>query len=71
MSKESIKPPFTTDNIFDPEIIHKNGQRKITIKGICLKQDNISFSSWECSKFIYCLKTRCMVKGFNHRFCVK
>ena len=42
MSKKSIKPPFTTDNSFDPEI-YKNGQEKIKLKEIRLKQGDISF----------------------------
>ena len=33
----------TTDNSFDPEIIYNYGQGKIKVKGICLKQDSMSF----------------------------
>ena len=36
-------PPSTTDKSFDPKIIYDYGKRKIKFKGICLKQDSVSF----------------------------
>ena len=43
MPKESITPPSTTGNSFDLEIICSYGKGKIRFKGICLKQDSVSF----------------------------
>ena len=43
MSEESITPPSTTNNSFDTEIIYNYGKRKAKIKGICLKQETVSF----------------------------
>ena len=43
MLEEIITPPSTTDNSFDPEIIYNYGKGKIKFKGICLKQDSVSF----------------------------
>ena len=43
ISEESIIPTSTSDNSFDPEINYNYGKRKAKFKGICLKQDSVSF----------------------------
>ena len=43
MPEKSIKPPFTRDNSFDPEIICNYSQGSVKFKGICLKQECVSF----------------------------
>ena len=43
MSEESATPLLITGNSFDPEIIYNYGKGKIKFKGICLKQDSVSF----------------------------
>ena len=43
MSEANITPPSTTDNSFDSEIIYNYGKRKVKFKGICLKQESVSF----------------------------
>ena len=43
MSEESATPPLITGNSFDPEIIYNYGKGKIKFKGLCLKQDSVSF----------------------------
>ena len=40
------------------------GKKKI--KGICFRQDSLSLIHG--NTFIYCLRTRCNVKRFIHRF---
>ena len=41
--KKIATPPSTTDKSFDPKITYDYGKRKIKFKGICLKQDSVSF----------------------------
>ena len=53
MSEESITLPSTTDNSFDSEIIYNYGKGKIKFKGICLKQDSVSFIHGNVNLYIF------------------
>ena len=43
MSEETITIPSRAENSFNPEIIYNYGRGRIKFKGICLKQDSVSF----------------------------
>ena len=43
MSEETITTPSRAENSFNPEIIYNYGRGRIKFKGICLKQDSVSF----------------------------
>ena len=44
MSQENTKNPHTADATISPELIHKlNRFGRMKFKGICLKQDSVSF----------------------------
>ena len=43
MSEETITTPSRAENSFNPEIIYNYGRGRIKLKGICLKQDSVSF----------------------------
>ena len=43
MSEETITTPSRAENSFNPEIIYNYGRGRIKFKGICLKQDSMSF----------------------------
>ena len=70
MSEETITTPSRAENSFNPEIIYNYGRGRIKFKGICLKQDSVFY--WQkCSKFIYLVQSRYMVKRFKHRFYIR
>ena len=52
MSQESIKNPHTSVVNFAPKLIDGNQFREAKFRGICVKQDSVSFFI-KCSKFIY------------------
>ena len=43
MSEETITTPSRAENSFNPEIIYNYARGRIKFKGICLKQDSVSF----------------------------
>ena len=43
ISEETITTPSRAENSFNPEIIYNYGRGRIKFKGICLKQDSVSF----------------------------
>ena len=43
MSKESVKTPFTSGNIFAPKMIYNYAEISIKFDKICLRQDSIPF----------------------------
>ena len=67
-SEESFKTLVTPDNSFPPKMAFiYSGSVGAKFKGNCLIQDMYILYSQKC-KIFYCLRTRCMVKGFKHRF---
>ena len=65
MSQKCITPPSTTGESFYTEVIFLfNGKYDLKFKGICLKQNTVSFLH---KKFVCYLKIRYMVKRFEHR----
>ena len=44
MSNEAIKPPTTSNNILNPELIYVNFETRVFFYGSCLKQDKITFT---------------------------
>ena len=68
MSEKSIKPPSATDNNFHTKIICEYGQGKEKNQRNLLQTRQFIFNSWKCNTFIYCLRTRYIVKRFIHRF---
>ena len=70
MSEESIKPPSTTDNSFNPKIIYKYGKARTKFNGICLRQDNILFIHGNVVN-LYFLGIRYIAKRFKHRFHIR
>ena len=43
MSNESIKPPSTSNNIFNPLLDYVGNKIRVEFKGSCLRQDKSSF----------------------------
>ena len=41
ISNECIKPPTTSDNSLNPELIYYGTKTKVTFTGSCLKQPNL------------------------------
>ena len=67
MSEEINKNPSTPENSFTPKW---TGYPFLEVKfhGNNLRQDSVPFLHKKCSKLIYFLQTRYMVKRFKDRF---
>ena len=46
LSAESIKPPTTSDNSFNPALNYDGTKTRVKFTGTCLKQSKISFMNW-------------------------
>ena len=67
MSEESTKNLHSSAISFAPKLIGVYAVKKVEFKGICLKQDSVSFLQ-KFSKLTYFLRIRYIVKIFKHRF---
>ena len=52
MSDESVKPPSTSNNIFDPLLNYVATKTRVEFKGSCLEQDEISFNRGRMKNYI-------------------
>ena len=46
VSKETIKPPATSDNSLNPNVSYNGTKARLEFRGSCLKQDKSTFSKY-------------------------